>query len=111
MADPEAQLQRAVLDLCQYRHVLVHHCRPAMLQSGRIATPIQGNAGFVDLVIAGTAGVLWRELKSEDGRPSKAQAAWIALLNRSGADVAIWRPSDLTSGRIQREIEAVARGV
>ena len=109
MADPEAQLQRAVLELCQYRHVLVHHCRAAVLPSGRIATPIQGNAGFVDLVIAGPAGVLWRELKSEDGRLSKAQAEWIALLHRGGADVAVWRPSDLTSGRIQREIEAVAR--
>lgn len=107
--DPEAQLQRSVLDLCQYRHVLVHHCRAAVLPSGRIATPIQGNAGFVDLVIAGPRGVLWRELKSEVGRLSKDQSAWVAVLNRSGADVAIWRPSDLTSGRIQREIEAVAR--
>lgn len=102
----EADLQTAVLDLCRLRHVLVHHCRPSLTQSGRWATAIQGDGGFPDLVLAGTRGVLFRELKSAGGRLSPQQRAWLEQLDHAD-DVAVWRPEDLVSGRIQREIEAI----
>lgn len=60
--------------------------------------------GFPDWVIAGKNGVLYRELKSESGRVSRAQNRWIARLRESGQDVDVWRPADLKSGRITREL-------
>jgi hypothetical protein len=110
MTMSEAQLQGAVMDLCRLRGALVHHCRPAWLPSGKFATPIQGTAGFVDLVILGAYGLLFRELKTERGQVSKAQAAWIGRLTMLGFDCQLWRPSDLASGRILAEIERITRG-
>ena len=107
LAMSEADLQQAVLDIAKYYRCLVHHCRPARTGSGTWATPIQGDAGFPDLVIAGARGLLIRELKSEKGQASPAQAGWMSLLARCGVDVATWRPSDLHTGRILTEIQAV----
>lgn len=103
----EDQLQAAVIELCKLRGVLVHHCRPAQLRSGRWGAPIQGDAGFVDLVLAGRERVLFRELKSDFGRLAPAQSVWSARLQQAGADWALWTPRDLHSGRIAAEIEAI----
>lgn len=105
----EGHLLAAILDICKYRRCLVHHCRPARMASGNWVTPIQGDAGFADLVIAGEHGVLFRELKSEKGQLAPGQRSWLALLTGAGADAALWRPSDLTSGRVLAEIEAISR--
>ena len=106
----EDQLLAAVLDICKYRRCLVHHCRPARTASGNWVTPIQGDAGFCDLVIAGDHGVLFRELKSQRGQPSPGQRGWLDTLVQAGADAALWRPSDLASGRVLAEIDAISRG-
>jgi len=103
----EAALQAAVLDLCRLRHLLVHHCRPARMPSGQWATPIQGDAGFPDLVIAGRRGLLLRELKSEHGQVEAGQAVWANRLEVARVDFAVWRPSDLASGRIATELGAI----
>lgn len=103
----EDSLQRAVLDLCKLRHLLVHHCRPARMQSGNWATPIQGDVGFPDLVIVGRRGLLLRELKSEHGLVKPGQAVWANRLEVAGVDFAVWRPSDLASGRIVTELGAI----
>lgn len=63
--------------------------------------------GWPDLVILGRA-VLFRELKADTGRVASAQTQVGRLLAAGGADWAVWRPRDLTSGRIERELEAVA---
>lgn len=63
--------------------------------------------GWPDLVILGRA-VLFRELKADTGRTAHAQTQVGRLLQAGGADWAVWRPRDLTSGRIERELEAVA---
>lgn len=94
------------MDLCKLLGLYVHHCRPAKTDKGW-RTAIQGDAGFVDLVICGQADVLFRELKSATGKPSTAQAAWIGRLHTAGANVDIWRPGDLAIGRIERELRAV----
>ena len=103
----EDDLLRAVLELCLYRNCHAHHSRPARTVNGW-RTAIQGNPGFPDLVIVGTRGVLWRELKAPRGRVTPEQARWIAQLQRAGADADIWRPCHLTSGRITAEIGAIA---
>jgi len=56
-----------------------------------------------------TAGavLLW-ELKTEKGRPTRAQAECLALLRAAGLKAEIRRPSDLLSGRMARELAALA---
>jgi len=63
--------------------------------------------GFPDLVIAGPAGVLFRELKAGT-RLSPNQKAWIALLEQAKADVEVWTPADLQSGRIWAQLNAIS---
>jgi len=101
----EDDLLTAVIDLCRTLHVLVHHSRPARVGKGW-ATPIQGDAGLPDLIIAGSKGVLFRELKSDGGRLTREQAKWLVTLGITG-NAATWRPGDLPSGRIADEIRAV----
>lgn len=105
----EAQLQAAMLDIARLHRCLVHHCRPARQADGSWRTPIQGDAGFPDLVIVGEGGLLVRELKSEGGQASPMQASWMRLLTGARVDVATWRPSDLRSGRILAEIMGISR--
>ena len=52
--------------------------------------------GFPDLVLVRDR-VLFRELKTDAGRVSKAQKAWGEKLTEAGADFKIWRPRDLKS--------------
>jgi len=64
--------------------------------------------GFPDLVICGPAGVLFRELKVPGGRLSPKQKEWITLLDQAKADVEVWTPADLQSGRIWAQLTAIA---
>ena len=65
-------------------------------------------AGFPDWVICGRAGVLYRELKREGEDPTPRQQEWLDGLTAAGQDADVWRPADQVSGRIAREIAAVA---
>ncbi len=65
--------------------------------------------GWPDWTIRGPHGVLFRELKSQRGRVEPEQREWLDALAADGADVGVWRPSDLLSGRIQRELMAISR--
>lgn len=53
--------------------------------------------GFPDLVLVHPfrQRVLFRELKTDSGKISTAQLQWIGILGAAGADVEVWRPSDL----------------
>lgn len=64
-------------------------------------------AGLPDLILVGRRGILWRELKSADGTTNAEQDYAMWLLHEAGEDVAVWRPADLASGRIARELEAI----
>jgi hypothetical protein len=68
----------------------------------------RASEGFPDWVIAGPGGVIFRELKRDGGRVSKAQKDWLVTLTRGGADANVWWPADLVSGRIARELAALA---
>lgn len=63
--------------------------------------------GFPDLVIVGH-GILYRELKSADGPVSVQQMRWGRAIRAGGGDWSVWRPDDLRSGRIQRELRQLA---
>ena len=63
-------------------------------------------AGWPDLVLAHRARgrLLFRELKTDTGRVSKAQREWLEDLRAGGADADIWLERDLRSGRVEREL-------
>jgi hypothetical protein len=93
----EKALQNAVVELAHLYGWLVHHTRPAQMPSGRWATPIQGDAGFPDLVLVRGPHTIFVELKSAIGRTSEAQDRWIAALQEAGQEVHIWRPKDISA--------------
>lgn len=68
--------------------------------------------GWPDLVIGGgrSGRVIFRELKREGKDPTPAQRAWLGILTAAGLDAGVWRPSDLLSGRVARELAALAHG-
>jgi hypothetical protein len=94
----ERELQQSVTDLCRHYRLLHYHG-----YESRRSEP-----GFPDSVIAGPAGQLFRELKSETGKLSPEQVKWKYVLLAGGADWAVWRPADLLSGEIRRQLESVA---
>jgi hypothetical protein len=96
----EADLQRAVIDLIRWLGLRYFHDNDAR----------RNRAGFPDLVIAGAGGVAFRELKTAVGRLRPEQMDWISILELAGADVAVWRPVDLTSGVIEKELKQLTKG-
>ena len=130
----ESALLDAVLALAKLRGWRAHHCRAALTAKGW-RTPVQGDAGFVDLVLARrtaaplqitpmrfTGGVTWVpsspaapgtpadlgavrllfvELKSDRGRVSPEQQAWLDALSPYSC---VWRPADLRNGTIERAL-------
>lgn len=102
-------LKPAILDLCRLLRLHVAHFRPARMKDGSWRTPVEGDGeGFADLVIVGY-GVLWRELKTFGRKPTPAQTEWIACLHRARQNADVWTGEDLLSGRIERELKAIAK--
>ena len=103
----EAGLLQEVHALCGEFGLLVHHCRDSRA--------CDGNKGLPDLIIAGPGGVIFAELKSEDGERSADQDLWAWTLTRAcdggsvRMDYQLWRPTDLTSGLIRAELERIAK--
>jgi hypothetical protein len=92
----EAEFQKLVVALCKALGLLWHHCANA-----RTCT---GDRGLPDLVVAGPAGILLVELKSEDGVTTGDQDWW---LWQAGGFGRLWRPSDLASGLVRKELGAL----
>ncbi len=100
----EQAFQRQVIALARLHHWRVAHFRPARTAKGW-RTPCQADAaGWPDLVLCRPPRLLFVELKSERGRLSAEQEAWIDALTRAGQVCLLWRPSDW------EEIERVLSG-
>ncbi len=109
----EADWQAQVIDLAKLFGWMHHHDRPAPdpRQQGQWRTVIDGDKGYPDLTLARAGRVILAELKSEKGRVSKEQMAWLLALGygatldpKDGApEVYVWRPSD------RREVEETLR--
>ena len=65
----------------------------------------RSEAGFPDLVLVRAGRLLFRELKTETGRPTPEQLKWGEELWAARQDFAIWRPSDWLSGAIERDLQ------
>ncbi|MCX5066602.1 hypothetical protein OOJ91_12010 [Micromonospora lupini] len=107
----EDELLGKTFDLAQRIGLLAYHPLPAQIRPGRYVTAAQGSGakGFVDAVFAGPGGQLWREFKAADGIVSVEQQRWMDMLAAGGADVGVWRPVDLVSGRITAELNSIRR--
>lgn len=55
-------------------------------------------------VIGRPGRTLWAELKSERGKLSRGQRAFLDLLASAGVDAHVWRPSDWLEGRIEEAL-------
>jgi hypothetical protein len=107
MTERERDFQRAVIDLARLTGWRVHHTRPALTQRGRWLTPIQGDAGFPDLVLCRPPRLVIAELKRVGGKPTPAQRGWLEALSAcAGVECYLWTPADwdavartLTGGR------------
>jgi hypothetical protein len=96
---PERAFQHSVVQHATYLHVSSWY-----VTDSRTVPP-----GWPDLTLYGQGGLIYRELKTEIGRLSVAQKATHADLSAAGQDVAVWRPSDMASGRITRELTVLRR--
>ncbi|MFC0504263.1 hypothetical protein [Micromonospora costi] len=107
----EDELLGKAFDLAQRLGILAYHPLPAQIRPGRYVTAAQGSGakGFLDSVFAGPGGQLFREFKATDGVVSVEQQRWMDMLAAGGADVAVWRPVDLLSGRISAELNGIRR--
>lgn len=92
MSMSEADFQRAVIDAARLAGWKVCHFRPGMTQRGRWVTPMQGDKGAPDLILAKAGRVLLAELKSDKGKTTPEQEAWLAAAGGHGR---VWRPKHM----------------
>jgi hypothetical protein len=101
LAPPEDISERAltalVIAVAQGLGWRVYHPRPARERSGEWCTPVAGDgSGYPDLTLV-RHRLVYVELKSQTGRLSDDQRAWLDALSRVPGVVArVIRPSDWT---------------
>ena len=90
---PEADLQEAVIAMAGHLGWAHYHTHDSR----------RSPAGFPDLVLAHPKrGVtMFVELKATKGRISRAQGAWLHILEEAGNQVAVWRPAHWYTGHIE----------
>ena len=97
----EDQLLKEVVRRCEKRGIAWVHIDTPHHNKRR-----QNLIGFPDLFLCGPRRVAFRELKKEYGRiSSPEQTTWKYRLKAAGQDWDLWKPSDLESGRIDRELD------
>ncbi len=75
----EAQCQAAIIQAAKLGGWLVHAERPALTQSGKWSTPIQGHKGFPDLVLISPdhLTIIFAELKRKPNKVTAEQVKWL----------------------------------
>jgi hypothetical protein len=68
----------------------------------------RAHRGFPDWILAGPGGMAAWELKREGEDPTDEQQGWLDDFEAAGIPSGCRRPSDLLSGRIARELAALA---
>jgi len=90
----EAAFQRRVLEAAHANGWLATHFRAARTRHGWV-TPLEGDKGFFDTVLARKGRLLLKELKTEAGRVRPEQLAWLEAVGETGTyEAGIWRPRD-----------------
>lgn len=95
-----AELRQAEREFARQVHLIVdefgllaHWC-PDARKCG-------GHRGFPDLIVLGTRGLAFAELKMPDEDTTPAQDMWAFRLALNGQPYHLWGPADLESGRIR----------
>jgi len=102
----EEELLNNIIALAKAFGWLIAHFRPGQTKDGQWRTPVQGDRGFPDLVLArsipevGYKQLFIIELKSEKGRLSPEQKAW-----KDALVYLVWRPSDWLDGTVERSLK------
>lgn len=86
----EADWVTRIIDTAHLYGWLVTHFRPARTERGW-RTAVQGDTGFVDLVLAKAGRVLHVEAKTDTGKVRPDQLTWAMAL---GPTYRLWRPRD-----------------
>lgn len=86
----EAQWTTWVIDTARWHGWMATHFRPALTARG-YRTAVQGDNGFVDIVLARAGVVILAELKVGRGRLRPEQKQWAAAI---GAQHRLWKPED-----------------
>jgi hypothetical protein len=90
----EAELEEGIRALCKDLGILRFHVRDSRGM----------NRGLPDDILIGPRGILWRECKDQKRKLTPEQRATGEALTALGQDFAVWRPEDLLSWRIAREL-------
>jgi hypothetical protein len=103
------ELQGLVTELAEMYGWSWFHVRPGLRANGRWYVPVEGplGEGWPDLTLIRDRDqrTMFVELKRELGddlRPG--QRFVLELLGAAGHEVHVWRPSDLTEGRVQEAL-------
>jgi len=100
----ERDLQDQIIQLARLLRWRVAHFRPAMTAQGW-RTPVQADGkGFPDLILLRGSRIVVVEVKRQLGTIDPDQELWLDAFRGVGAEVHVWRPSDMRSGSIQREL-------
>ena len=94
----EAALEEHIRDACKKLGIVRFHVRVSLGTT----------AGLPDDILIGPCGILWRECKRQNGKPTPAQVKTGKALTATGQDYAIWKPEDWLSGQITTELMAIA---
>lgn len=95
----EAELLQEIHGLADGLNLMLFHCRDSRGSLGR---------GFPDLVIAGRAGTVFAELKTNGTSLTPDQRRWGSTLSAGGECWYVWRPRDLQSGVIEKTLASLA---
>lgn len=97
----ESELNTHVVVMLAQRQLFGYHVRNSV-----------GSArGWPDWVILGPGGIIFRELKTEGGLVSTDQSIVGRKLETAGQNWQVWRPSDLHSGMIARQMDRLMKPV
>jgi VRR-NUC domain-containing protein len=104
----EKAFQASVLDLAERLNWKTAHFHDSRRQvRGRDGKPRtigdSAAAGFPDVVFVRRDRLIFAELKREKGRLLPSQVDWLADLERTEAEVYLWRPADWS------QVESVLR--
>lgn len=96
----ESDYQQTIIDYAHLKGWLVAHFRPGLTQSGHWKTAVQGDAGFPDLTLVRNGTILLIEVKSDSGKLSDHQKAW---LNAGKGNIYVARPINWEAIRLLLE--------
>ena len=96
-AMPESLLEENIRRACASLRLMYYHTHRSQ----------HSPAGFLDDVIMGSQGMIYRENKREGQDLTPAQQKWYDGLAAHGNDVGVWRPTDWLNGRIMAELTAL----